>query len=328
MRLKTYSSATMAEAMELVRQEMGGDAIIVSTQSGSKGEGVRVTAATEAIPPKDIDIEVMEKPTRLDPTGTLHQALLFHAVPKLLSERLLEAAAAVQADDPIMAAAGALEACFAFSPLPESGDGRPVMLIGAPGTGKTVTVAKLAARAILAKKIVDMVSTDTQRAGGIEQLAAFARILGVELKTADTPEAMHHAVETSNAGTLFFIDTAGTNPFSDAEMDYLSSLIGAAKAEPVLVLAAGGDAMESADIAASFAAIGATRMLITRLDMTRRLGSVLAAADAGGFEFCDVSVTPHVADGLSPINPVSLARLILPHDAQIKIKPHLTEAAS
>ena len=328
MRLKTYSSATMAEAMDLVRQEMGEDAIIVATRRGSKGEGVRVTAATESIPSIDIDLEAVGKVGRLGSLETLHQALLYHATPKLLLERLLEAAAAVRADDPITATAGALEVCFAFSPLPESGDGTPIMLIGTPGTGKTVTVAKLAARAILAKKTVDMVSTDTQRAGGIEQLAAFARILGIELKTADTPEAMHRAIESCTAGSLFYIDTAGTNPFSDAEMDNLSSLIGAAKAEPVLVLAAGGDALESADIAASFAAIGATRMLITRLDMTRRLGSVLAAADAGGFEFCDVSVTPHVADGLSPINPVSLARLIIPHDAQIEIKPHLSEAAS
>ena len=328
MRLKTYSSATMAEAMNLVRREMGEDAIIVSTQKGGEGEGVRVTAASEPVLSNEFDIEARGKVTCLGPTETLHQALLFHATPTLLSERLLVSAASVRADDPIMAAAGALDARFAFSPLPETTDGKPVMLVGAPGAGKTVTVAKLAARAILAEKTVDLVSTDTQRAGGIEQLAAFARILRVELKTADTPEAMNRAVETRDAGTFLYIDTAGTNPFSDAEMDNLSSLIGAANAEPVLVLAAGGDAMESADIAASFAAIGATRMLITRLDMTRRLGSVLAAADAGGLKFCDISITSHIADGLSPINPVSLARLIVPHDAQSEIKPHLTEAAS
>ena len=86
--------------------------------------------------------------------------------------------------------------------------------------------------------------------------------------------------------------------------------------------------MESADIAASFATIGTTRMLITRIDMTRRLGSVLAAADAGGLKFCDVSITSHIADGLSPINSISLARLIVPHGVQSEINPHLTEAAS
>ena len=328
MRLKTYSSATMAEAMDLVRQEMGEDAIIVSTQKGGEGEGVRVTAASEASPSNELDLEAGSKENFLSPMETFHQALLFHATPTLLTERLLESAAAARADDPVMFAAGALDACFAFSPLPETTGGKPVMLVGAPGAGKTVTIAKLAARAMLSKKMVNLISTDTQHAGGIEQLAAFARILGIELKTADTPEAMNRAVETCDAGTLLYIDTAGTNPFSDAEMDNLSSLIGAANAEPVLVLAAGGDAMESADVAASFAAIGATRMLITRLDMTRGLGSVLAAADAGGLKFCDVSITSHIADGLSPINPVSLARLMVPHDVHADIEPNLTEAAS
>ena len=39
MRLKTYTAPTMAEAMEMARQEMGEDAIIVSTQRGTGGHG-------------------------------------------------------------------------------------------------------------------------------------------------------------------------------------------------------------------------------------------------------------------------------------------------
>lgn len=111
-------------------------------------------------------------------------------------------------------------------------------------------------------------------------------------------------------------------------MDSLDQLVRAAGAEPVLVLAAGGDAMEAADIAASFAAIGVGRLVVTRLDMARRLGSLLAAADAARLTFCDVSATPHIADGLSPINPVSLARLIMPHTAGSGGTPHLSKAPS
>ena len=111
-------------------------------------------------------------------------------------------------------------------------------------------------------------------------------------------------------------------------MDHLSGLVQAAGAEPVLVLAAGGDAMESADIAASFAAIGAGRLVVTRLDMARRLGSILAAADAARMRFSDVSITPQVADGLSPINPLSLARLIMPHTPQSHRTSYQSEAAS
>ncbi len=45
MRLKSFSAASMAEAMKQVRQELGDDAIIVSTQGGDAADSVRVTAA-------------------------------------------------------------------------------------------------------------------------------------------------------------------------------------------------------------------------------------------------------------------------------------------
>ncbi len=52
MRLKSYIAPSMAEAMQLIRQELGDDAIIVSTQRAAGGKGVRITAALE---PTDTD---------------------------------------------------------------------------------------------------------------------------------------------------------------------------------------------------------------------------------------------------------------------------------
>ena len=48
------------------------------------------------------------------------------------------------------------------------------------------------------------------------------------------------------------------------------------------------------------------------MDMARRLGGVLAAADAARLPFCDVGISPGIADGLGAVNPLSLARLLLP----------------
>ena len=73
-----------------------------------------------------------------------------------------------------------------------------------------------------------------------------------------------------------------------------------------------------ADIGEAFSASGATRILATRLDMTRRLGAILAAADAGQLMFSEVSLNPHVATGLCAINPVSMARMILPPDEDLQ----------
>ena len=118
-----------------------------------------------------------------------------------------------------------------------------------------------------------------------------------------------------------FIDSPGLNPFSHHDMDYLKGLVNAADVEPILVLAAGGDASEAADIGEAFGAAGATRLLATRLDMTRRLGAILAAADGGQLMFSEVSLNPHVATGLCAINPVSMARLILPPEEELQPRP-------
>jgi flagellar biosynthesis protein FlhF len=218
-----------------------------------------------------------------------------------------------------MACAAALEDHFDFAPLPERKAPRPFMLVGPPGSGKTITVAKLAARARLAGRPVGVITTDTIRAGAVEQLTAFTKILEVEIHQVRGPEALPQAVDTMMGQfDLVFIDSPGLNPFSHHDMDYLKALTRISNVESILVLAAGGDAGEAADIGESFSACGATRILATRLDMTRRLGSVLAAADSGQLMFSEVSLNPHVATGLCAINPVSMARMILPPDEDLQ----------
>lgn len=315
MRLKTFTAPTTAEAMRMVRAEMGDDAIIVSTQRDTNGGAARVTAAVE-----DFSDEHESFATGgggdLGKTETaIREALNFHGTPPRLTERLIEEACSLKSGNPTLALAGALDAHFGFKPLGEAGDAKPIMLVGPPGAGKTITAAKLAARSTLAGHKPDIATIDTKRAGGVEQLSVFTRILNLDLKTVETVNEISRLAETWKQGGPVYIDTMGVNPYSDTEMETLDLFIKAAGAEPVLVMAAGCDAMEAADTATSFSLIGAGRLLATRLDIARRLGGILAAADvlaAGHMKFCNVSITPHVADGLSPINPASLARLIMP----------------
>jgi flagellar biosynthesis protein FlhF len=329
MRLKTFTASTMGEAMTMVRETLGPEAIIVSTQNTGDGRGVALIAAIDETTAGDAaPLSSPLEDDAPDVVETVRQALAFHGTPQRLIERLAQAAGALEAGDVTLAFAGAVDAGFAFRPLGDADKDRPTMLVGPPGAGKTITTAKLAARTVLAKRPVNVVSIDSQRAGGVEQLSAFTRILGLGLVTAATASALAAAIAANPAGVRTYIDTPGTNPFDDAEMERLATFVDAAKAEPVLVLPAGGDAMETAEIAAAFAGLGARRMIVTRLDAARRLGSILAAADAAHLSFAHVSVTPHVANGLSPINPVSLARLILPRSESASPLSQLTEAQS
>ena len=329
MRLKTYSAPTTAEAMELVRRELGEDAIIVSTQPGGDGQSARVTAAVEELDAVDVHLPWPDdaNESTADTTDEVRQALAFHGTPSPLSDRLVAAAGTFSDSGAVMALAGALDTEFDFAPVSDTTTLRRLILVGPPGAGKTISTAKLAARTRLAGRAAAVITSDTRRAGGIEQLGAFTRLLGIDLVEADGAAGLSEAVAATENGANVFIDTAGTNPFSDAEMESLAALIQAADAEPVLVLAAGGDALEGADMASAFAELGVSRLLATRLDVARRFGGLLAAADAPRLAFSNVSVTPHIADGLSPINPVSLARLIMPHAEEPAATVQLNEAA-
>ena len=315
MRMKYYTAASMTEGMAQVRAELGNDAIIISTQRAHGGDDIRITAALEETAP---DEEINQYLSRF---GHRHLRLLklsdnvcrITVFLRVCRSGLLLAAKTVGTEDQTLATAGALDEIFSFAALPTKRSPVPAMLVGPPGVGKTITVAKLAARARIAGRSVAIISADSVRAGALEQLSAFTNILSVELKKARGITSLESMVsEATSQHDLVYIDTPGLNPFSPEDMGILEGLTRAVEVEPVLVLAAGGDPIEAMEIAESFATVGVSRLLATRLDMTRRLGAVLAAADIGQFMFCDVSINPHVANGLCPITPISMARLLVP----------------
>ncbi|MCA1940510.1 MAG: GTP-binding protein, partial [Caenispirillum bisanense] len=182
MRLKCYAADTMAEAMAMVRAELGDDAIIVSTQRAAGGQGVRITAAVEEQLALDDEIEQVLTGVEPSPIADIvRDNLDYHGVPTALLDRLVAKVRVLEVADGTMACAAALDDLFTFAPLPARRSPRPFLIVGPPGAGKTITTAKLAARARLAGRTVGVVTADSVRAGATEQLAAFTRILDIQL---------------------------------------------------------------------------------------------------------------------------------------------------
>jgi len=277
MRLRVFRARNASLAIAAAREEMGEEAVVLGTRR--VGGGVELTVALESV-----------EPELIPPVAAPRFELARHNLPPALRFAGADLA-------------GALAARLGFAPLPE---GRPILLVGPPGAGKTLSCAKLAARATMAGHPPLVVTADGNRAGAVEQLAAFTRLLGLTLAVAAQPEVLARAMEARKPGQPAFIDGFGCDPFDAAQAERLHRLAQAADATPVLVLPAGLDAEESAELARAFHLLGARHLLPTRLDVARRLGGVLAAA-AAGLTLTEAGIGPQVAAGLQPLTPAWLA---------------------
>ncbi len=333
MRLKTFQADTIQEAMALVREQLGDDAIIVATQEEEGSRSARITAAVDR--KEDRDPFDAEGDAALDTLEQITVALERHGTPRELTDRLVGTASFLGDSSPVEALAYALDEEFNFNPLPEKpGASGPIMMIGPPGTGKTVACAKLAARVALAYTPdneedlpVNLVAADPVRVGAVEQLKMYAERLGANLYVAAEPSALAAALTQCRKNEMVLIDTPGTNPFNLEELARIVELAEAMDLEPVMVLGAGRDAEEAAEVATAFRPVGPKRLLITGYDVARRLGSMLAAADACGLALSNVGRSPQITDGFEALSPKGLARLLLPLGAQNAIWSSATKSS-
>ncbi|MDE2029441.1 MAG: GTPase [Alphaproteobacteria bacterium] len=304
MRLKSFHGATLSDAMRLVREALGDDAIIVATRDDDNG-GVRVTAAIDELPPSR-QTQLTAPPDGSQALETIAEALTRHHVPPTIAEKLMATATQFASDDPLLALGAAFDTHLKFAPIDET---KPLMLVGPPGAGKTLCTAKFATKATLAKHTPTVISTDLERAGGMEQLAAFTRLLKLNLVEIEDCHALRDLLAMQKSNPVF-VDTAGCNPFDardrQATRDFISAV-----GEAALVLPAGLDAADAVETAQDFHTMGATRLLVTRLDAVKRLGSLLRLAYDSPMPLANYSASPNVTEPPLPLNAVALARLVL-----------------
>lgn len=259
--------------------------------------------------PKPLPIERADPPLLLQSAADkVADALAWHGATPLATRSLLFAVEANDSIDPETALAAALDRVYAFADpddLPT-----PLAFVGPPGAGKTATLVKLAAANSMAGADIAIVNADLETAGAIDRLDAFGEALDIEPHLAETATEIEAALDALDPHVAAYVDTNGRAPADEDEISEIAAEIAAA-GDGVLVLSAVIAPAEAAELAECFAAAGAKYLVMTQLDIARRIGALLAAADAGGLVVSGVSMGRKVGDGLKPLTPRSLARLIL-----------------
>src|SRR5215210_444303 len=164
-----------------------------------------------------------------------------------------------------------------------------ILVVGVNGTGKTTTIAKLAARWKGEGKSVVLGAADTFRAAAIEQLQMWADRVGVPMvkhKAGSDPGAVAHdtvtAAKARNADVVL-IDTAGRLHNKSHLMEELSKVrrviekeMPGAPHETLLVLDGTTGQNGVSQAAAFLEAAKVTGMVVTKLDGTAKGGVILS----------------------------------------------------
>jgi len=314
MKLKSYFSGTVEAAIELAREELGEDALLVNVRPAAietrhLGAYEVVFGVANGQEPAGPAAEAREaahrtdRSARPDPRWFDDMADLRRQVARLsdslrgarslagafapgsaaarseLCSRLMEAEL-----DPQLAQLAAQgvpleEFCQADASLGRPGASRAVVaLVGPPGAGKTATLAKLAARyGIAGRKRTHILSADVHRVAAAEQLRTLAAILGVGCDVVETPAALAQAVEEHKSKELILIDTPGLG-WADLEdgRELARALAAHADVDTHLVLPASMKPADAARVADQFAMFRPSKLLFTRLDETTRFGAIVS----------------------------------------------------
>ena len=233
----------------------------------SSREDVRPAAPTDTMPPAGV---------------RLLKRLIGRGVEDILAQELVKQAmqeAAPRDADLLVAATELIRKRLPPARAPwERSETRVLALIGPTGVGKTTTIAKIAARALLESRLkVSLVTVDTYRIGASEHIGRYGEIMGVPTHVARDAAALREAVARSADADLVLVDTAGrSDPTAmAAQIDLLRTI---ADLELHLVLPAAAGGRELRAMARRYEACGANRLIFTKLDEADGPGSVLSAS--------------------------------------------------
>jgi len=250
----------------------------------------------------------------------LKRLLTFHGFNRRVGRSLLNTYNALAHADLDETLTRVVELRYATAPIPNT-PRRPLMLIGPPGSGKTTIAAKLAARSVLHGQKPELITTDTVRSGAVSQIENLAEAMQISVSSAETPAELRAKIQSvfHNAEELppIIIDTPATNPYAASEINDLQKFILASEAEPILILPAGGDGAELADHAKAFSKLGATRVIVSKLDASRRIGGLLSAIDTARLPIANLSSSPYLGRAFEVAKPELLAKKLLAVPPQI-----------
>jgi len=157
-------------------------------------------------------------------------------------------------------------------------DSGVIALVGPTGVGKTTTIAKLAARAVMRHGAdrVALVSTDHYRIGAAAQLEHYGRLLGARVYPAYDAASLRKVLEMLRGSHTVLIDTAGVAGSDPRLTQQLEILADASGLRACLVLAANAQSQALDEAVRAYLPLKPHACILTKLDEAPALGGALS----------------------------------------------------
>ncbi len=188
-----------------------------------------------------------------------------------------------------------------------------VALVGPTGVGKTTTIAKLAARfaQVHGHEQVALISTDTYRISGFEQLATYGKIIGCQVKLAKDSQSLNSLLEQFSKKKLILIDTAGMGQRDIRLAENLASLVSNAsvRIRNYLVLAANSQQQVMQENVERFKKVPLSGCIYTKLDESVSIGEIITTSIQNGLPIGYLTDGQRVPEDIKVANAEKLVTL-------------------
>jgi len=342
MRIKVFSAPHLHEALAKVRQNMGPEALILDRQQTTDAAGGtlwHVHAALDNVPPPAKErVELKKTPTESTPQLN-HADATIKRLERLVEGLSNKEAATLRTTLPTakdqesfdqltrlgVSASHAFDMANDFSHHnaisfkalrwgkrinPEE-QNSSILFTGPTGSGKTTLIAKLAAHYSLKGVRVALVSTDTERMGGLEMLKSYANTLGIPFFAVRKAADIEKVLQKSQSAQLLLIDTEGWSPRRDVCLKRQAPLWEALNCtRRIMVIPANMDEEDGMQQLTHHGRTALTDIAFTKLDETRTPGKVVNWSVAGDLPMSYCSFGPEVPEQMGWLTAQALTTLL------------------
>lgn len=321
MQLKRYCCPDVREALRLIREELGPDAVVIGTRERPDLPGGRrgrpLIEVTAAVDPEAAASAGRPEPDRAE-LAWLVDALCDDGLDRRLAGLVVAEAVQLVPDD-LAGQVARLRAAVSVvlrrrtrtAPVPwRQPDARVCWFVGPAGVGKTTTLAKVAAfAAFQERQRVAVLTLDTARPAAAARLAALAAAMDVPFGEARDGLALREQVAGLRAVDRILIDTPPPGP--TASIESIAALVGAVPGRTYLCLPADAATRSLLAAAQRWSAVGAHALVATKVDEAAGLGAVFSAHRAIERPLALLCTGPGVPDDVEAVQPETVCRRIL-----------------